>query len=51
MKRTKPLRKKHFKLAIKAVEQNPFIGVVDIFDHSLKMFDKEFRKMGIVLDF
>ena len=51
VKGPKPLRKKHLRVAIKSIEQNPFIGVVDLFDESLQIFDNEFKKMGIVLDF
>ncbi len=46
-----PLHKKHLSAAIKTLEQNPFIGVVDLFDKSLQIFDNEFKKLGMVLDF
>jgi len=51
VKDPKPLQEKHFRAAIKSIDQNPFIGVVDLFDQSLNVFDNEFRKLGISLDF
>lgn len=37
--------------SLKEVEKHPFIGVVDLFDKSLKRFDCAFKKVGIALDF
>lgn len=51
IKKPRPLQKKHFRVAIKAIEQNPFIGVVDLFEQSINFFDKIFRTKGIRLDF
>lgn len=47
----KPLKQNHLKDALKELERQQFIGVVDLFDESLKRFDHGFKKMGIKLDF
>lgn len=36
--------------ALKEIEKQQFIGVVDLFDESLKRFDHAFKKLGIALD-
>jgi len=51
IKAGKSLNQKHLKDAFKEVEKQPFIGIVDLFDESLKRFDHEFKKMGIELGF
>lgn len=50
-KKVKPLNQKHLNDALKELERQKFIGVVDLFDESLKHFDKTFREIGIELDF
>jgi hypothetical protein len=37
--------------ALKEVEKQKFVGVVDMFDESLRHFDNAFREIGIELDF
>ncbi len=51
VKGPKPLSKKHLRAAKNSIVRNPLIGVVDLFDESLKIFDMEFKKLGMVLDF
>jgi len=49
-KKPKPLRRIHFKRAASEIKKNPFIGVVDLFDGSLQVFDKAFKSKGLELD-
>jgi len=51
VKKPRPLDNKQFRVALKFIEKSPFIGVVDLFDQSLKNFDKAFRAIDIELDF
>lgn len=43
--------KNSLKDALREVEKQPFIGVVDLFDESLKRFSHAFKEMGIDLDY
>jgi len=51
IKTRKPLKQEHLNNALKEVEKQQFVGVVDLFDESLKQFDNAFRNIGIELDF
>ena len=50
-KKVKALKHKHLNDALKEVEKQKFVGIVDMFDESLRHFDSAFREIGIVLDF
>lgn len=51
IKTAKTLKEWNFKIAASEIETNPFVGVVDLFDESLQIFDKAFRAKNIELDF
>ncbi len=51
VKGTEPLQEKHFSTALKNMQQNPFVGVVDLFDKSLAIFNNELKKLKLGLDF
>jgi hypothetical protein len=50
-KSVKPLKQNHLKIALNELKKQKFIGIVDLFDESLSLFDTELRKMGFTLDF
>jgi hypothetical protein len=45
----KPLNEQHLKSALEEIDNCNFIGIVDRYDDSMKIFEQEFRKLGISL--
>lgn len=45
-----PLKEHHLKWALEEVEACPLIGIVDQYDQSMKLFEKELLKMGVKVD-
>ncbi|MEA3445692.1 MAG: sulfotransferase family 2 domain-containing protein [Bacteroidota bacterium] len=50
VKATNPLTNQHFKLAVDELKRNKFVGIVDLYDESMNLFDIYFKDLGFGLD-
>jgi hypothetical protein len=45
-----PLKEHHLNWAYNEIENCTYIGIVDLYDESIKIFEEEFKKIGIEID-
>jgi len=50
IKSVKPMKYIHFLMAKRQIKNNPLIGVVELFDRSLQLFDEVLKDLGFELD-